>query len=72
MGVNPRRISSWSSTLDKIRSRMAPRKGKFLSQGGRITLINAVLTKIPIYHFSFYREPKAIIHDIIKIQRNFF
>lgn len=69
MGVNPRRISSWSSTLDKIRSRMAPRKGKRLSQG---VVINAVLTKIPIYHFSFYREPKAIIHDIIKIQRNLF
>ncbi|KAI5414481.1 hypothetical protein KIW84_040109 [Lathyrus oleraceus] len=38
---------------------------------GRVTLFNFVLNSIPIYSFSFYKAPKCVIQDIIKIQRDF-
>lgn len=71
VGINPRKISTWRETVSKIHSSLSSWKRKFLSQGGRITMINVGLTNILIYLFSFYRAPKAIIQEIIKIQHNF-
>jgi len=39
--------------------------------GGRITIINYVLTTLPIYLLSFYRIPKKVVQKIVSIQRNF-
>ena len=39
--------------------------------GGRITLINLVLTALPIYLLSFFRIPKKVVNKIVSIQRNF-
>ena len=37
-----------------------------------MTLINSVLTSIPIYFFlSFFRVPKLVVNKIIRLQRNF-
>lgn len=71
VGINPRKTTAWMKTVSKIHNRLALWKWGLLSQGGRKTLINVVLTNIPIYLFSFYRAPKAIIQKIIIIQRFF-
>ena len=39
--------------IDKIAKRLPKWKGKFLSLGGRLILINAVLSSIPIYFLSY-------------------
>ena len=39
--------------------------------GGRITLINSVLTALPIYLLSFFRVPKKVVQKLVSIQRNF-
>ena len=39
--------------------------------GGRITLINSVLTALPIYLLSFFRVPTKVVHKLVSIQRNF-
>jgi len=39
--------------------------------GGRITLINSVLTALPIYLLSFFKIPKHVVQKIVSIQRNF-
>ncbi|KHN05438.1 Putative ribonuclease H protein, partial [Glycine soja] len=44
---------------------------RHISFGGRVTLINAVLTTIPIYFFSFFRVPSKIIAKLKAIQRRF-
>ena len=36
-----------------------------------MTLIQSVLTSIPIYYFSFFRVPQTVINKLIKIQRRF-
>lgn len=39
--------------------------------GGHITLINSVISSIPIYQLSFFKVPSKILKVIISIQRNF-
>ena len=39
--------------------------------GGRITLINSILTALPIYMLFFFRVPKKVVHKLVSIQRNF-
>ena len=39
--------------------------------GGRITVINSVLTALPIYMLSFFRVPKPVVHKLASIQTNF-
>jgi len=36
-----------------------------------VTLIQSVLTSIPIYFFSFFRVPKAVVDRLVRIQRQF-
>ena len=46
-------------------------EAKKLIYGGRITLINSVLSALPIYLLSFFKIPKKVVHKIVSIQRNF-
>lgn len=57
VGINHRRANSWSSLVEKIRMRLAKWNDKHISFGGRITLIQAVLSSIPIYCLSFFIIP---------------
>jgi len=38
---------------------------------GRITLINVVLTALPLFYFSFFRAPSVVINRLSAIQRQF-
>lgn len=38
--------------------------------GRRVTLINSVLTSLPLYFLSFYKISKNIAHMLTSIQRN--
>lgn len=71
IGCNPRRKSSWSLFISKLRNHLSSWKGKHLSLGGKVTLLNSVLNSIPLFTFSFYKLPKKVIQEIIKIQRKF-
>ena len=38
---------------------------------GRITLINVVLTTLPLFFMSFFRAPTIVINRLTAIERNF-
>jgi hypothetical protein len=61
----------WQPLLDKIEKRLQSWKGSLLSLGGRVTLLNSVLSAIPMYWMSVYRLPAKIRHKIDKIRRKF-
>ena len=44
--------------INKVQRRLADWKGKLLSLGGRITIINAVLYAAPTYFLSFFLPAK--------------
>ncbi|KHN13746.1 Putative ribonuclease H protein, partial [Glycine soja] len=57
--------------ITKFEFKLSKWKQKSLSMGGRITLINSVLTALPIYMLSFFRVPKKVVQKLVSIQRNF-
>ncbi|KHN44525.1 Putative ribonuclease H protein, partial [Glycine soja] len=57
--------------IRKFEDKLAKWKQRSLSMGGRITLINSVLTALPIYLLSFFKIPKKVVHKIVSIQRKF-
>ncbi|CAJ2637160.1 unnamed protein product [Trifolium pratense] len=71
VGANPRRRDTWRPVVDAMMKRLNTWSGRQLSYGGRITLINSVLASLPVYFFSFFKAPKCVINQLVRIQRNF-
>jgi hypothetical protein len=71
VGANPRKMSTWEPMLNVVRSRLGSWGNKHVSLGGRIVLINAVLNAIPISYLSYFKMPKKVWNELIKIQRVF-
>jgi hypothetical protein len=57
--------------LNVVRKRLGSWGNKYVSLGGRIVLINAVLNAIPIFYLSYLRMPKKVWKELVKIQRGF-
>lgn len=55
-GCRPRR-QDWEILISKVRNRLATWKSKLLSLGGRLTLVNSVLSAIPTYWMSIFKLP---------------
>lgn len=61
----------WDLVISALKSKLSSWKGRFLSIGGRVTLLNSFLSNIPINQLSFYRILVKVMQEIIYIQRNF-
>jgi hypothetical protein len=57
IGGDPRRLGLWEPVLARIRNRLSGWKSRFLSFGGRLVLLKAVLTSMPVYVLSFFKAP---------------
>jgi hypothetical protein len=71
IGVNPRRASTWEPLLVSLRKRLGAWGNKYISLGGRIVLLNAVLNAIPIFYLSYLKMPVLVWKSIRRIQRDF-
>jgi hypothetical protein len=71
IGANPKREATWDPLLEHLRKRLFTWRNKYISLGGRIVLINAVLNAIPIFYLSFYKLPMKVWKKIVRIQREF-
>jgi hypothetical protein len=56
--------SLWSSTVEKVESKLGSWQGRFLSLGGRLVLINSSLANVPLYRVSIYKAPKSVLRKI--------
>ena len=61
----------WDSIIQKCERKLAKWKQRHISFGGRVTLIQSVLTSIPIYFFSFFRVPQSVVDKLVKLQHRF-
>ena len=50
----------WKALVEKIENRLAPWKQKYLSKGGRLTLMKVVVASNPTYYMSVSKMPKGI------------
>jgi len=69
-GRRPKRLD-WSKLINMVKARLSPWKAIYLSLGGRLSLINFVLSTVPVYWMSVFKLPAWVICDIDKIRRDF-
>ncbi|XP_028090980.1 uncharacterized protein LOC114291133 [Camellia sinensis] len=71
LGASPRRKKTWKPIIDKFKMRLVGWKRRFLSFAGRLTLVKAVLSSLPVYFLSLFKLPEGIAKEIDKIQASF-
>ncbi|GKV49628.1 hypothetical protein SLEP1_g56369 [Rubroshorea leprosula] len=71
VGRKIRCTKMWEPVLKKFRAKLAIWKSNSLSSGGRITLLNSVLSAIPIFYMSLFLMPNCVASELISIQRAF-
>lgn len=49
VGAKARSVSTWEPVLDRINAKLNSWGNKYISLGGRITLLNSVLNSVPIF-----------------------
>lgn len=71
VGGNPRSKSFWSMVIERVEKRLDGWSWKYLSLGGRLTLIRSVLMNLPTYHISIFQIPKGISRKLELCFRRF-
>lgn len=58
--MNPNRIASkdWGHNEERIQKKLGSWKGKLLSAGGRLVLLNSILSSLPLFMLSFRSAKK--------------
>jgi uncharacterized protein YpuA (DUF1002 family) len=51
----------WKMVEERIEKRLSSWKEKYLSVGGRLVLINSVLTSLVIFMMSFFKVPRRVL-----------
>ncbi|GKV29210.1 hypothetical protein SLEP1_g38156 [Rubroshorea leprosula] len=68
IGGNHRRLAMWQPLLRSFTRKLSSWKGQYLSFGGRIMLINSVLSSLPVFLMSIYRIPSVGISIFQEIE----
>lgn len=71
LSIKKLRIVDYQAMVQSVQRKMEGWKSNFLSYGGRVTLVKAVLSAMPIHYMQATRLPKGIIKQIDKIRRQF-
>jgi hypothetical protein len=62
----------WKMIEDRIEKKLSSWKGKYLSVGGRLVLINSVLSSLPMFMLLFFDVPKGMLEIFDYFQSKFF
>ena len=62
----------WKLIEERIEKKLSSWKGKHLSVGGRLVLINSVLSSLAMFMISFFEVPKGVLHKIDYYRSRFF
>jgi hypothetical protein len=62
----------WQGVEERIQKKLSSWKGKFLSVGGRLVLINSVLRSLAMFMLSFFEIPKGIFKKLDYYRSRFF
>ncbi|CAN0921774.1 Transposon TX1 uncharacterized 149 kDa protein [Linum grandiflorum] len=61
----------WDPVIYNLEKRLEGWKAKFLSLGARVTLLQSVLSNLPVYFMSMFKAPTSVIARVEKMQRRF-
>jgi len=71
VGANPRSSETWVPLVEHLGRRLNSWGHRYISLGGRITLLNLVLNAIHIFFMPFWKMPMKVWRRIVRIQREF-
>jgi hypothetical protein len=69
LGASFKAKSIWDGVIGKIERRLASWKQKYLSKGGRVTLIKSTLSNLPTYLLSLFLILASVANCIGKLHR---
>jgi hypothetical protein len=72
MQVTKLKNADWNVLLERIEKKLSSSKGKHLSVGGRLVLINSVLISLPMFMMSFFEIPRVILRKLDYLMSRFF
>jgi hypothetical protein len=72
--MNHKRLNNkdWKMVEDRFQKKLSSWKGKLLSYGGRLVLINSVLSSLAMFIMSFPKVPKGILKKLDFYRLAFF
>ena len=62
----------WKKIEERFEKRLCSWHGKHLSVGGRLTLINSILSSLPMYMMSFFAIPKGVLQKLDYFRSRFY
>ena len=71
VGGKVRSKQLWNPVVANFKSKLSMWKRNYLSLGGRITLIKASLSNLPVYYMSLLRMPVAVREQLDRLRREF-
>lgn len=71
VGANPRRVATGEPLVGLLLRRIGYWKNRFISFGGRITLLNSVLNSLPIFFLSYFKMWVGVWKKLVRLQREF-
>ena len=71
LGATFKDVKVWDGVVTRIQRKLAGWKGKYLSKGGKLTLIRSTLSSIPTYFMSLHIMPTSMANKIERLQRDF-
>ena len=71
IGAKPRSKALWDPVIEKFEKSLSSWKKQYLSMDGRIILIKACLSNLPIYYMSLFKMPKTMMERLDRIHKNF-
>jgi hypothetical protein len=66
------RNSDWKEVEERFQKRLSGWKGKMLSVGGRLVLINSVLSNLSMFMLSFFEVPRGVLERLDYYRSRFF
>lgn len=71
LGAKSMCVDIWNSVIEKCEKKLAKWKSQYLSNWGRLTLVNSVLDTLPTCMMSLFPVPTGIIKRLDSIMGNF-
>ena len=71
LGARFKEKAIWDPIIGRFEKRLSGWKARYLSKGGRLTLIKSVLSSLPTYFLSLFPIPSSVANKLEAIQRSF-
>lgn len=71
LGAKSRSKEIWNVVVEKCEKKLSNWKSQFLSLGGKVVFINAVLDAMPTHMMSLFPNPVNVVDRIDALRRNF-